>query len=276
MNSKHQTALTIEADKAEAQYFKDLWNYRELFYILAKRDILVRYKQTAIGVLWAILRPLISMVVFTIVFGKIAKLPSSGTPYPLLVFVGMLPWQFFANSISEGSNSLIASSNMISKVYFPRLIMPISTLIVSMLDLAISFLVLVPLLIYFNCQLTLRIIALPGFIILALLTSIGPSVWLSALTVKYRDFRFVTPFIVQLGMYASPVGFSSEIVPEKYQLIYSLNPMVTVIEGFRWSILGTNNLELSGVIGSLVIALTTLAFGTFYFRKTEKTFADVI
>lgn len=268
--------LVLEAGKTEKQYFKDIWHYRELFYFLAWRDILVRYKQTVIGVLWAVIRPLITMLVFSVVFGKIAKLPSEGIPYPLLVFSAMLPWQFFSSALIDSSNSLIMNSNMISKVYFPRLVMPTSAVIVSFADFMISFSILVVVMAWYRFVPGIQILLLPLFIIIAFIAALGAGLWLCALTVKYRDFRYIVPFIVQLGLYISPVGFSSSVVPQNYRLLYSLNPMVGVIDGFRWAILGNADIYMPGFILSLSIVCITFFSGIWYFRKTEKTFADVI
>jgi lipopolysaccharide transport system permease protein len=231
-------SLSIEAGRSELQYWRDLWRYRELFYFLAWRDILVRYKQTVIGIAWAILRPLLTMIVFTVVFGHLAKMPTQGVPYPILVFAAMLPWQFFANSLSECSNSLINNANLLSKVYFPRLVLPTSAVIVSFIDFLISGIILLGLMIGYQFVPTWRILALPLFILIAFGIAMGAGLWLAALNVKYRDFRYVVPFIIQFGLYISPVGFSSSIVPEQWRWLYSLNPMVGVIDGFRWAILG--------------------------------------
>jgi lipopolysaccharide transport system permease protein len=269
--------LIIEAGRAERQYWQDLWRYRELFYFLAWRDILVRYKQTAIGIAWALIRPFLTMVVFTVVFGNLAKLPSEGVPYPILVFSAMLPWQFFANALSECSNSLITNSNLISKVYFPRLIVPISAIVVSFVDFMISGIILLGLMAYYNYVPSWRILMLPVFVAIAFAASIGAGLLFASLNVKYRDFRFIVPFITQIGLYISPVGFSSSIVPEQYRLLYSLNPMVGVIDGFRWSILGGDaKLYLPGFALSLGFVLLMLIVGIVYFRKMERTFADVI
>lgn len=271
------TKLIIEAGRTERHYWKDLWRYRELFYFLAWRDILVRYKQTAIGVAWALVRPLLTMIVFTIVFGKLAKLPSEGVPYPILVFAAMLPWQFFSNSLSEASNSLIGNANLISKVYFPRLIVPSSAVITSFVDFLISAAILVGLMIWYQFVPSWRIFTLPFFIAVAFGSAMGAGLWLTALNVKYRDFRYIVPFIVQFGLYVSPIGFSSSIVPGRWRLLYSLNPMVGVIDGFRWAILGgTSNIYLPGFITSMIIVAVILFSGIVYFRKTEKTFADII
>jgi lipopolysaccharide transport system permease protein len=269
--------LTIEAGRTEKQYWRDIWNYRDLFYFLAWRDILVRYKQTAIGVAWALIRPFLTMVVFTIVFGNLAKLPSQGVPYPILVFSAMLPWQFFANSLSECSNSLISNSNLISKVYFPRLIVPISAVVVSFVDFMISGMILIGLMAWYNFVPSWRILLLPLFVAIACAASMGAGLWLASLNVKYRDFRYIVPFIVQFGLYISPVGFSSKIVPEQWRFIYGLNPMVGVIDGFRWSILGgESQLDLQGFGLSLLLVIVLLISGIAYFRKMERTFADVI
>jgi len=276
MNS-HPGELIIQAGRSQQQYWRDLWRYRELFYFLAWRDILVRYKQTTIGILWALIRPFLTMVVFTVVFGNLAKLPSQGVPYPILVFSAMLPWQFFANSLSECSNSLISNANLLSKVYFPRLVVPTSAVIVSLVDFMISGIILIGLMAWYNFIPNWRILTLPLFVAIAFMAAMGAGLWLAALNVKYRDFRYVVPFIVQFGLYISPVGFSSSIVPEQWRLLYSLNPMVGVIDGFRWAILGGDaQLDWSGF--GLSVGLVTLLFisGVRYFRAYERTFADVI
>lgn len=272
-----QSELIIEAGRTERQYWRDLWRYRELFYFLAWRDILVRYKQTAIGIAWALIRPFLTMVVFTVVFGNIAKLPSQGVPYPILVFAGMLPWQFFANALGECSNSLIGNANLISKVYFPRLIVPTSAVIVSFVDFLISGMILLGLMAWYNFVPDWRILTLPFFILIASAASMGAGLWLAALTVQYRDFRFVVPFIIQFGLYISPVGFSSNIVPEQWRLLYSINPMVGVIDGFRWAILGGEaNIYMPGFLLSVGLVFVLLWSGIWYFRRMERTFADVI
>jgi lipopolysaccharide transport system permease protein len=269
--------LIIEAGRTEGQYWQDIWRYRELFYFLAWRDILVRYKQTVIGIAWALIRPFLTMVVFTVVFGNLAKLPSEGAPYPILVFSAMLPWQFFSSALSECSNSLISNANLISKVYFPRLVVPASGVIVSFVDFMVSGMILLALMAWYNFVPTWRILTLPLFILIAFAASMGGGLWLAALNVKYRDFRYVVPFLVQFGLYISPVGFSSSIVPEKWRLLYSLNPMVGVIDGFRWAILGVEaQLYLPGFTLSLGLVVVLLASGIWYFRKMERTFADVI
>jgi lipopolysaccharide transport system permease protein len=272
-----KSTIIIEAGRTEKQYWQDIWKYRELFYFLAWRDILVRYKQTFIGIAWALIRPFLTMIVFTIVFGSIAKLPSQGVPYPILVFSAMLPWQFFSNSLSECSNSLVTNSNLISKIYFPRLIVPTSAVVVSFVDFMISGIILLALMAWYNFVPSWRILTLPFFIAIAFAASMGAGLWLASLNVKYRDFRYIVPFIVQFGLYISPVGFSSNIVPEKWRFLYSLNPMVGVIDGFRWAILGTQyTLYIPGFLLSLFIVAFFVVTGIWYFRKTERTFADVI
>lgn len=272
-----KNTLVIEAGRTERHYWQDLWRYRELFLFMAWRDILVRYKQTAIGFLWAVLRPFLTMLVFTLVFSKLAKLPSNGVPYPILVFAALLPWQFFSNAFTEAGNSLISNANMISKVYFPRLVIPTSAVIVSFVDFLISGVILVGLMIWYGFMPDWRMLTLPLFILVAFAAAMGAGLWIASLNVKYRDFRYIIPFVVQFGLYVSPVGFSSTIVPEKWRLLYSLNPMVGVIDGFRWAILGGNaQLYWPGFLLSLALVTLLLITGVFYFRKTERGFADLI
>lgn len=274
---QNQSELVIKPGMGAMHYWRDIWRYRELFFFLAWRDILVRYKQTAIGIAWSVLRPLLTMIVFTVVFGTLAKLPSNGVPYPIMVYAAMLPWQFFANSLSESSNSLIDNANLLTKVYFPRLIVPAGSVIVSLVDFFISLIILVGIMVWYRYIPDVRMLMLPLFLFFAFLASFGAGLWLSALNVKYRDFRYVVPFLVQFGLYISPVGFSSAIVPEKWRMLYFLNPMVGVIDGFRWAILGDAfpvywpGFALSGF-------LTVFMFvgGLFYFRNMERSFADVI
>ena len=269
--------IVIEAGRTELHYWKDIWWYRELFYFLSWRDILVRYKQTAVGIAWALLRPFLTMVVFTVIFGKLGNFPSEGVPYPILVFAAMLPWQFFANSLSEASNSLLGNANLISKIYFPRLIIPASSVITSFVDFLISSAILVALMIWYQFAPGWRVLMLPIFVGIAFAASMGIGLWLTALNVKYRDFRYIVPFIVQFGLYISPVGFSSSVVPGKWRLLYSLNPMVGVIDGFRWAILGSeSSIYMPGFVISMCIVATFFVTGIVYFRRTEKTFADII
>jgi len=275
MNDKYK--IIIEQGRTEKNYWSDLWRFRELFYILSWRDFSVRYKQTVIGVLWALIRPLLTMVVFTVIFGKMAKLPSDGNaPYAIMVYAGMLPWQFFSNAITATSNSLIGNTNLITKVYFPRLIIPASSMITSFVDFLISFLILVFLMFYYSFFPNWKIFFVLGFLLLTFLTALGTGLFITALNVKYRDFRYIVPFIVQLGLYISPVGFSSNVVPEQYRFLYSLNPMVGVIDGFRWSILGDTNIYIPGFILSIFVAVLFLIIGLTKFRKMEKSFADMI
>ena len=269
--------LVIEAGRTERHYWMDLWRYRELFYFLAWRDILVRYKQTIIGIAWALIRPVLAMLVLTVVFGKLARLPSGDFPYPILVFCGLLPWQFFSSSLSESSNSLIANSNLISKVYFPRLVVPASAVITSLVDFLIASGFLAMLMMWYRFVPDWRTVTLPLFIIITFVAAIGPGMWLAALNVKYRDFRYVVPFLVQFGLYFSPVGFSSSVVPDSWRLIYYLNPMAGVIDGFRWAILGPPAaIFLPGFCISMVMIILLAVTGVWYFRSTERAFADVI
>jgi lipopolysaccharide transport system permease protein len=269
--------LVIEAGRAERQYWRDLWRYRELLYFLAWRDVLVRYKQTLVGVAWALIRPVLTMIVLTIVFGRLAKMPSGGVPYPLLVLCGMLPWQFFANALSESGSSLVNNTSLISKVYFPRLVVPMSSVVTSFLDFLISAAFLVVLMLWYGYAPSPRVILVPLFIGLAFGAALGAGLWTAALMVKYRDFRFIIPFVVQFGLYASPVPFQSSIVPERWRLLYSLNPMVGIIDGFRWSVLGGEQaLYPPGFLVSVLSVLFLVWSGVWYFRRTERGFADVI
>lgn len=277
MKENSKDYIVIEAGKSEKNYFRDLWRYKELFYFLSWRDILVRYKQTVIGVAWSIIRPILTMVVFTIIFGKIAKLPSADAPYPILVFTALLPWQFFSNALQESSNSLISNANMISKIYFPRIIMPISSMIVALVDFAISFILLAIIMVFYRFVPSWKIVFMPLFLLLAIIVSTGAGLLISALNVKYRDFRYIVPFIIQFGLYISPVGFSSDTIPGKWRIIYSLNPMVGVIDGFRWSIIGKGvQFYMPGFVISIILTLILFIVAIIYFRKTEKTFADRI
>lgn len=270
--------LILEAGRAERNYWADLWSYRELFAILAWRDVAVQYKQTVIGVAWAVIRPLLTMAIFTIVFGNLAKLPTEGdTPYPVLVMAGMLPWFMISTIINQASNSLITNTNLIGKVYFPRLIVPVASSCVALVDFLISFVLLLALMPILGALPDWRIIFLPVFILLAVLASLGPALILASLNVRYRDFRFIVPFIVQFGLYVSPVGFTSNVVPEQWRLLYSLNPAVGVIDGFRWCILGGNaDLNVTSFLLSIAVTLVFLWIGVRVFRGTEKTFADLI
>src|SRR5580704_15956070 len=244
--------LLIEAGRTEGLYWRDLWRYRELFYFLAWRDLLVRYKQTFVGVSWSLIRPLLTMIVLSVVFGKLGKMPSGGVPYPLLVFCGMLPWLFFSTAITESGNSLVSNSNLISKVYFPRMVIVVSSVITSFVDFLISAVFLVVLMIWYHSVPPAAIVFLPLFLLLVFGASVGVGLWIAALMVEYRDFRFIVPFIVQFGLYVSPVGFQSSIVPERYRLLFSLNPMVGVIDGFRWCVLGERNIYWPGLVVAVI------------------------
>jgi lipopolysaccharide transport system permease protein len=274
--------IWLEAGRTEKHYWLDLWRYRELFAILAWRDVAVRYKQTVAGAAWALIQPFLTMVIMTVIFGRVAGLPTEGAaPYAIMVFAGMLPWQFFASSLSSSSQSLVGNANLISKVYFPRMIVPVSAVVVACVDFLVSFVILAGLMVWYQFWPNLRMLLLPGFVLLAFLAALGPGLILTALNVRYRDFRFVIPFIVQFGLYVSPVGFSTQIVRERFGetglMLYSLNPMVGVIDGFRWAILGgESTVYLPGLLVSLVTVAVLLVTGIWYFRKTERTFADVI
>ncbi len=276
--SPAQRVTVIEPGRAEKNYWRDLWNYRELFIILAWRDIAVRYKQTVIGVAWAVIRPFLTMVVFTAIFGRLAKMPSAGnSPYALMVFAGMLPWTFFSTALGEASNSLIGNEKLISKVYFPRLIIPTAAVVTAFVDFLISLGILFFMMLYYRFVPGWQILLLPVFMLLALCAALGPGLWVTALNVKYRDFRYVIPFLVQLGLYVSPVGFTSSVIPHRWRLLYSLNPMVGVIDGFRWCILGKESpLYLPGFCFSVVVIAFFLWFGITRFRKMENLFADLI
>jgi lipopolysaccharide transport system permease protein len=269
--------LIIEAGRTEREYWKDLWRYRELFFFLAWRDLLVRYKQTIVGAAWSIVRPLLTTVVLTVVFGRFAKMPSAGVPYPIFVFCAMIPWQFFSAAAAESGNSLVGNSTLISKVYFPRMTIPASSIMTSFVDLLLSGCLLVLLMIWYQFRPDLTVLALPLFLLMAFGAAFGIGLWISALMVRYRDFRYITPFLVQFGLYISPVGFTSEVVPEQWRLLYALNPMVGVIDGFRWSLLGgATRVDWPSFLVSLAVVVLMLTTGIKYFRHTERTFADVI
>lgn len=274
--------LTIEPGRSFHNYWSDLWRYRELFYILAWREVAVRYKQTVAGVAWAVVQPLMSMVIMSLIFGKVAGLPSDGhAPYPLMVFAAMLPWQFFSSSLSSASQGIISNTSLISKVYFPRLIIPGSFVVVSLIDFLITTSILFPMMFWFQLWPSWRVLTLPLFIALAILGALGPLLFINALIVRYRDFRFIIPFIIQFGLYVSPVAYSTSVIRvnfgEPLFLLYSLNPMVGVIDGFRWALLGGEcELYWPGFLTSTVLAAVFCVIGLLYFRKTESVFADVI
>jgi lipopolysaccharide transport system permease protein len=274
--------LTLEAGRAEKHYWLDLWRYRELFLILAQRDISVRYKQTVIGIGWALIQPVLTMLIMTIVFGKVAGLHSDGSsPYAIMVFAAMLPWIFFSSALASASQSMVTNSNLISKVYFPRLIRPASSVVTCVVDFLISFLLLIAMMIWYRFATTWNILAVPPLVGVTFLAALGPGLLITALNVKYRDFRYVIPFLIQFGLYATPVGFSSTVVREKLGeklfLLYSLNPMVGVIDAFRWAILGSDSpIDPPSLLLSLSVVVVFLILGIAYFRKTEKGFADII
>lgn len=270
--------LIIEPGRTEKNYWTDLWRFRELFYFLAWRDILVRYKQTVVGVAWAVVRPFLTMLIFTILFSRVAKLPTVGTaPYAILVMAGMLPWQFISGCFSTSSESMVSNSNLISKIYFPRLIIPSSSIVTSFVDFLITLVLMAGMMAWYRFAPDWRLIALPLFIALSVACALGVGLWLSALMVEYRDVRHIVPFIVQFGMYVSPVGFSSNVVPEKWRLLYSFNPVVGIIDGFRWSLMrGQMPLRVEPLALSLGVTITLFTTGIWYFRRTERSFADII
>ena len=269
--------LVIEAGRGSKTFWSDLWRFRELFMVLAWRDISVRYKQSVIGILWAVIRPLLTMVVFTVIFGSVAKLPSEGTaPYPIMVYAGMLPWFLFATILGDASSSLVQNANMIRKVFYPRIISPVASSLVAVVDFAISFVIFCVLMVVFQFAPDWKIVFLPLFVVFAVLTALGPALLFAALNVSYRDFRFIVPFVVQFGLYVSPVGFSTEVVPEEWMWLYSINPVVSVIDGFRWCILGESPFNWVSFVTGLAVTLAVLALGFTVFRRTERNFADVI
>jgi lipopolysaccharide transport system permease protein len=255
---------------------KELWQYRELLYFLAWRDIKVRYKQTALGIGWAIIQPFFMMLVFSIFFGHLAKLPSDGIPYPLFVYCALVPWNLFAHSLTESSNSMVANERLITRIYFPRLIVPVSAVLAGLVDFAISFTVLVAMMIYYGVAPGVKALSLPLFVLLAVTTALGAGLWLSALNVRYRDVRYVLTFLTQLWLFATPVAYPSSLVPEPWRAVYGLNPMAGVVEGFRWALLGKAGSPGSLLVVSTLVAILMLVSGLFYFRRMEATFADVI
>jgi len=270
--------LVLEPGRAERHYWRDIWAYRELFIILAWRDVAVRYKQTVIGAGWAFVRPFLTMVVFTVLFGHLARLSqNTGVPYAIVVFAGLLPWTLFSAVLGDVASSVIANGNLINKVYFPRLIVPLSTVVVALIDFLVSLSILVLLMVFYLWTPGWQILLLPVFAALTLLAAIGPSLWAAAVIVKYRDFRFIIPFALQFGLYISPVGFASSVVPEKWRLLYSLNPMVGIIDGFRWCIIGGDSpIYLPGFVLSMLVVVFFLWLGIRTFRSTERTFSDLV
>ena len=254
----------------------EVWKFHELLFFLTWRDIMVRYKQTALGAAWAILQPVLTMVVFSIIFGGLAHLPSNGIPYPIFTFTALLPWQLFAFALTNSSNSLVGSQNLINKVYFPRLVIPLSSVLAGVIDFAIAFLVLLGMMAWYGIVLTPALLLLPVFLLLALTSAMAVGLWLSALNVQYRDIRYVVPFLAQFWMYATPIAYSSELIPENWRWLYSLNPMTGVVEGFRWAILGKSNLDTFSLGISAVVVVALLIGGLYYFKRMESSFADVI
>jgi len=255
---------------------REVWEYRELLYFLGWRDIMVRYKQTVLGAAWAIIQPFLTMVVFSVFFGRLAKLPSEGIPYPIFAYCALLPWHYFAEAINRSSNSLVGSANLITKVYFPRLVIPLSSVLSPVVDFVIAFVVLVGMMLYYGMWPTAAIVWLPLFLLLALVTALGVGMWLSALNVQYRDVRYVIPFLTQFWLFATPVAYSSSLVPERWRGLYGLNPMASVVEGFRWALLGTGQTPGPMLAVSVAVVLLVMVSGAFYFRHMEKTFADVV
>lgn len=274
------TPLIIEAGRAEAHYWRDLWRFRELFGFLAWRDILVRYKQTVIGVAWAVIRPLLTILIGAGIFGGLAKLPSDGVPYAVMVCAGTLPWYFFSSALSESANSLVGNANLISKIYFPRLILPASAVVVAFVDFAISLVILAGLMAWHGVAPTWRLLTLPGFIFLGFIAAMGPGLLFTALNVKYRDFRYIIPFVVQFGLFVTPVFYSTTAIQERFgetgRLLVALNPVSGIIDGFRWAVCGTTELHWPSFLLSTALSVLLLIVGVWYFRRTEKTFADVI
>ena len=254
----------------------ELWEYRELLYFLAWRDIKIRYKQTALGAAWAIIQPFFTMVIFSIFFGRLAGIPSDGVPYPIFSFAALVPWTFFANSLNQSSNSLVSSANLIQKVYFPRLAVPIASVFSGMVDFVLAFIVLLGMMLYYGMLPTINVVWLPAFCLLAFVTSLGVGLWLSAMNVRFRDVRYTVPFLVQFWMFATPIAYPSSLLSEPWRTLYGLNPMVGVIEGFRWGLLGTNTAPGGIIIISSLMAMAILVGGAFYFRRAEKNFADIV
>lgn len=255
---------------------RELWDYRELLYFLIWRDVKVRYKQTALGACWAIIQPLLTMAVFSIFFGRLGKIPSDGIPYPIFSFAALVPWTFFANGLNQSAGSLVSSSDLIKKVYFPRLTIPIATVLSGAIDFALSFAVLLVMMLSYRITPTSQVVWLPFFLLLALVTSMGVGLWLSALNVEYRDVRYVVPFLTQFWLFATPIAYPSSLLSEPWHTIYGLNPMTGVVEGFRWALLGTNTAPRPIIAVSSVAAIVILVSGAFYFRRMEKSFADIV
>jgi lipopolysaccharide transport system permease protein len=280
------TTLTIPSDlprtRREASKgwawpkLRELWEYRELLYFFAWRDIKVRYKQTVMGALWAIIQPFFTMVIFSLFFGRLANVPSDGVPYPVFSFTALVPWTFFANALAQASNSLVSNANMIKKIYFPRLALPIATVLAGVIDFAVAFIVLLGIMLFYGLVPTVNIIWLPFFALLALVTSLGVSLWLAVMNVQFRDVRYTVPFITQAWLFMTPIAYPSSLLPEPWRTLYGLNPMAGVVEGFRWALLGTDTAPGKMIIVSSMVALILLIGGAFYFRRMEESFADVL
>jgi lipopolysaccharide transport system permease protein len=277
LNKRQSPIVNIEPSKSWVSLeLGELWKYRELLYFLVWRDIKVRYKQTVLGAAWAIIQPLFTMLVFSLFFGRLAKIPSDGIPYPLFTFAALVPWTFFANGLNQSSNSLVASANLLKKVYFPRLAIPIATVLAGVVDFVLAFVVLLALMAFYGTTPTIHVLWTPLFLLLALVTSLGVGLWLAALNVKYRDVRYIVPFIIQVWMFSTPIVYPSSLLPGAWRTIYGLNPMVGVVEGFRWALLGSNNAPGLIIVLSSIAALLILVGGAFYFRHMEKSFADIV
>jgi homopolymeric O-antigen transport system permease protein len=270
-------ALRIEPSRGWVSLkVRELWDYRELLYFLVWRDIKVRYKQTVLGAAWAIIQPFFTMLIFTLFFGRLAKVPSDGIPYSIFTFAGLVPWMFFANGLNQSATSLVTSANLLKKVYFPRLTIPIATVLSGVVDFAISFMVLLAMMLYYHLLPTARLIWVPVFLLLVLITSLGVGLWLSALNVEYRDVRYIVPFLTQFWLFATPIAYPSSLLPPAWRTVYGLNPMAGVVEGFRWALLGTNAAPGPIIAASALAAMVVLVTGAFYFRRMEKTFADLV
>lgn len=269
--------IRIEPTKGwVALQLKELWAYRELLYFLIWRDVKVRYKQTALGAAWAIIQPVFTMIVFSLFFGRLAKIPSDGIPYPIFAYAALVPWAFFSNGLSQASNSLVGSGNLLKKVYFPRLSVPIASVLSGLIDFLIAFIVLLGMMLYYGIYPTLNVIWLPFLLLLTIITSLGVSLWLSAMNVHFRDVRHTLPFLAQLWLFATPIAYPSSLLSEQWRTLYSINPMVGVVEGFRWALLGVETVPGPMLIVSSMASLALLVGGVFYFRRLEKTFADVV
>jgi lipopolysaccharide transport system permease protein len=281
-----ETTLTIPSDLPRTRRepsrgwawpkLRELWEFRELLYFFAWRDIKVRYRQTVMGVLWAIIQPFFTMVIFSLFFGRLANIPSEGVPYPVFSFAALVPWTFFANALTQASNSLVVNTNMVKKIYFPRLALPIATVLAGVIDFGLAFIVLLGIMLYYGLVPTTNIIWLPFFALLALVTSLGISLWLSAMNVQFRDVRYTIPFLTQAWLFVTPIAYPSSLLPETWRIVYGLNPMAGVVEGFRWALLGTDTAPGKMIIVSVLVALTLFISGAFYFRRMEQSFADVL